>query len=219
MDDLYNNLKVYEAEIKGQSSSSSNSQNVAFGQASSSTYVDDVMFSFFTNQFSSPQLDNEDQEQTNTDDLEEMDLKWQVPCLTMRVKDILKEDTAPRNQGNRNGYAPRRIVLVKTPANALLSRWELDKAGLGYDSQMNESKMVNSVFNSKESKVDDSSVNDRFKIDDSVYKAKVSETITIASKTSKDSLEKPKTVRPSAPIIEEWESDSDDDCVIRPSFE
>ncbi|GJX19850.1 MAK10-like protein [Tanacetum coccineum] len=30
MDDLYNNLKVYEAEIKGQSSSSLNSQNVAF---------------------------------------------------------------------------------------------------------------------------------------------------------------------------------------------
>ncbi|GKE74468.1 hypothetical protein Tco_1536509, partial [Tanacetum coccineum] len=30
MDDLYNNLKVYEVEIKGQSSSSSNSQNVAF---------------------------------------------------------------------------------------------------------------------------------------------------------------------------------------------
>ncbi|GKE04308.1 hypothetical protein Tco_1396326 [Tanacetum coccineum] len=30
MDDLYNNLKVYEAKIKSQSSSSSNSQNVAF---------------------------------------------------------------------------------------------------------------------------------------------------------------------------------------------
>ncbi|GJU32664.1 hypothetical protein Tco_1176253 [Tanacetum coccineum] len=30
IDDLYNNLKVYEAEIKGQSSSSSYSQNVAF---------------------------------------------------------------------------------------------------------------------------------------------------------------------------------------------
>ncbi|GKD79953.1 hypothetical protein Tco_1342574 [Tanacetum coccineum] len=30
MDDLYNNLKVYEYEIKGQSSSSLNSQNVAF---------------------------------------------------------------------------------------------------------------------------------------------------------------------------------------------
>ncbi|GJY96602.1 putative ribonuclease H-like domain-containing protein [Tanacetum coccineum] len=116
MDDLYNNLKVYESEIKVQSSSSSNSQNVAFisskntsstneavntvhevsttsswRQASSSTYVDDVMFSFFTNQSNSPQLDNEDLEQIDTDDLEEMDLKWQVAMLTMRVKKFLKK--------------------------------------------------------------------------------------------------------------------------------
>ncbi|GJX25773.1 ribonuclease H-like domain-containing protein [Tanacetum coccineum] len=81
MDDLYNNLKVYEAEIKSQSSSSSNSQNVAFvssddtsstnevvntahdvpaaslkRQASSLTYADDVMFSFFVNQSNSPHL-------------------------------------------------------------------------------------------------------------------------------------------------------------------
>ncbi|GKF02691.1 hypothetical protein Tco_0029614 [Tanacetum coccineum] len=91
IDDLYINLKVYESEIKVQSSSSSssnsNSQNVAFvslentsstneavntshefsaassqGQASSSTYANDVMFSFFVNQFNSPQLDNEDLE-------------------------------------------------------------------------------------------------------------------------------------------------------------
>ncbi|GKD75466.1 hypothetical protein Tco_1333748, partial [Tanacetum coccineum] len=91
MDDFYNNLKVYGAEIKGQSSSSSNSQNVAFvslentsstnkavniahevsaassqGQASSSTYADDVMFSLFANQSNSPQLDNEDLEQIDT---------------------------------------------------------------------------------------------------------------------------------------------------------
>ncbi|GJX08158.1 hypothetical protein Tco_0196090 [Tanacetum coccineum] len=38
-----------------------------------------------------------------------------------------------------------------------------DKAGLGYDSQMNESEVVHSVFNSRESDVDDSLVNDRFK--------------------------------------------------------
>ncbi|GJS84911.1 hypothetical protein Tco_0751452 [Tanacetum coccineum] len=74
MDDLYNNLKVYEYEIKGQSSS--NSQNMAFGQASSSTYADDVMFSFFANQSNSPQSDNEDMDQIDTDDLEEMYLKW-----------------------------------------------------------------------------------------------------------------------------------------------
>ncbi|GKA89035.1 ribonuclease H-like domain-containing protein [Tanacetum coccineum] len=116
MDDLYNNLKVYEAEIKSQSSSSSNSQNVAFvssentsstneavntahevstanlqGQASSSSYADDVMFSLFVSQSNSQQLDNEDLEQIDTDDLEEIDLKWQVAMLTMRVKRFLKK--------------------------------------------------------------------------------------------------------------------------------
>ncbi|GKD47416.1 retrovirus-related pol polyprotein from transposon TNT 1-94, partial [Tanacetum coccineum] len=63
-------------------------------------------------------------------------------------------------------------------------------------------------------------------LDDYVYKTNVSETITsvprnesTASKSSKDNLEQPKDVRPSAPIVEEWESDSDDDCVTRPSIE
>ncbi|GKA59724.1 hypothetical protein Tco_0759037 [Tanacetum coccineum] len=105
-----------EAEIKSQSSSSSNSQNVAFvssndtsstnevvntahdvpaarskGQASSSTYADDVIFSFFVNQSNSLQLDNEDLEQINTNDLEEIDLKWHVAMLSMRVKRFLKK--------------------------------------------------------------------------------------------------------------------------------
>ncbi|GJZ65666.1 copia protein [Tanacetum coccineum] len=125
MDDLYNNLKVYKAENKSQSSSSSNSQNVAFvssentsstneavntahevstansqGQASSLSHVDDVMFSFFVNQSNSQQLDNEDLEQIDTDDLEEMDLKWQVAMLTMRVKRFLKKT---RRNLNFNG--------------------------------------------------------------------------------------------------------------------
>ncbi|GJZ47526.1 hypothetical protein Tco_0601358 [Tanacetum coccineum] len=62
-------------------------------------------------------------------------------------------------------------------------------------------------------------------LDDSVFKSAVSETVTsvheyetIASKTSKESMEKPKSVRSSAPLIKEWDSDSDDDCVIRPSI-
>ncbi|GJY59436.1 hypothetical protein Tco_0459328 [Tanacetum coccineum] len=109
-----------------------------------------------------------------------------------------------------------------------------DKTGLGYDSQMNESEVVHSVFNSRESEVDDSPVNDRFKtgkgfhavpfpytrnympprpdlsfagLDESVFQSAVRktttsmpETETSISKTSKDIVEKPKTVRPSAPI-------------------
>ncbi|GKC58563.1 ribonuclease H-like domain-containing protein [Tanacetum coccineum] len=99
-----------------------------------------------------------------------------------------------------------------------------DKTGLGYDSHVNESEVldnvVDSVFDSHESDGDNNQVNDRFKKNVSVYKFKVGETITskdsldkTTSETSKDSLEKPKTVRPSALIIEDWKYDSDDDYV------
>ncbi|GJX96664.1 hypothetical protein Tco_0352462 [Tanacetum coccineum] len=105
-----------------------------------------------------------------------------------------------------------------------------DKTGLGYDSQMNESEVVHSVFNSRESDVDDSPVPPPYTgnympsrpdlsfvgLDDSVYKTKVSENETSISKTSKDIVEKPKIVRPSAPIIEEWDTHSDNDSVFRP---
>ncbi|GKA04880.1 hypothetical protein Tco_0684000 [Tanacetum coccineum] len=160
MDDLYNNLKVYEAEIKGQSSSSLNSQNVAFvssentsstnevvntahdvstvssqGQVSSSTYADNVIFSFFANQSNSPQLDNKDLEQIDTDDLEEIDLKWQVAMLTMRVKRFIKKTGRNLNfNGKETGYRnrdnPRRVVPVETPANSLIVQDRID----GYDS-------------------------------------------------------------------------------------
>ncbi|GJU73678.1 hypothetical protein Tco_1265083 [Tanacetum coccineum] len=89
MDDLYNNLKVYESDIKGKSSSSSNSQNVAF--VSSDNSSNDVMFSYFSNQSNAPQLDSEDLEQIDANDLEEIDLKWQVAMLTMKVKRFIKE--------------------------------------------------------------------------------------------------------------------------------
>ncbi|GJY00041.1 hypothetical protein Tco_0357059 [Tanacetum coccineum] len=43
MDDLYNNLKVYEYEIKGQSSSSLNSQNVAFVSLENTSSTNEVV--------------------------------------------------------------------------------------------------------------------------------------------------------------------------------
>nr|GFB81813.1 hypothetical protein [Tanacetum cinerariifolium] len=60
-------------------------------QASTASYADDVMFSFFSNQSNASQLDNEYLEQIDTDDLEEMDLKWQVVMLTIRVKRFIKK--------------------------------------------------------------------------------------------------------------------------------
>ncbi|GJY40662.1 ribonuclease H-like domain-containing protein [Tanacetum coccineum] len=105
LDDLYNNLKIYEPEVKGTSSSSSNTQNIAFVSSNStnstngavntahgattastqatvvnSTTIDNlsdaVICAFFVSQPNSPQLDNEDLQQINPDDLEEMDLRF-----------------------------------------------------------------------------------------------------------------------------------------------
>ncbi|GJY63075.1 hypothetical protein Tco_0464535, partial [Tanacetum coccineum] len=84
MDDLYNNLKVSTIETVNTTHSVSSSSSK--DQASTESYADDVMFSFFANQSNALQLDNEDLEQIDADDLEEIDLKWQVAMLTMRVK-------------------------------------------------------------------------------------------------------------------------------------
>ncbi|GJZ58729.1 ribonuclease H-like domain-containing protein [Tanacetum coccineum] len=119
MDDLYNNLKVYEAEVKGTSSSNTSTQNMAFVSsnnygstneavntahrvsaistqvsAANSTNVDnlsDAMIgAFFYSQPNNPQLTNEDLQQLHPDDLEEMDLKWQMAMLTLRARRFLK---------------------------------------------------------------------------------------------------------------------------------
>ncbi|GKG56147.1 hypothetical protein Tco_0577222 [Tanacetum coccineum] len=42
IDDLYNNLKVFEADIKGSTGSSSNSQNVAFLSAEDTNSINEV---------------------------------------------------------------------------------------------------------------------------------------------------------------------------------
>ncbi|GJZ85847.1 hypothetical protein Tco_0651186 [Tanacetum coccineum] len=119
LDDLYNNLNIYEPEVKGTSSSSTNTQNVAFVSSNStsstnravntahgvttastqatavnSTTIDNLsdafICAFFASQLNSPQLDNEDLQQINPDDIEEMDLRWQMAILTMRARRFLK---------------------------------------------------------------------------------------------------------------------------------
>nr|GEX09906.1 ribonuclease H-like domain-containing protein [Tanacetum cinerariifolium] len=143
------------------------------GQAATSTYADDVMFSFFATQSNSPQLHNEDLEQIDTNDHEEMDLKLHVECYNChRRGHFARECRAPRSQRNRNGDNTRRVLLVETPTNALVVTDEMgydwsyqaeegphglcsngififrliqskDKTGLGYDSQLNEKALCN----------------------------------------------------------------------------
>nr|GEW08054.1 hypothetical protein [Tanacetum cinerariifolium] len=78
-DDPNNNLRVFERDVKGTTPSSSNTQNVAFVSA---TTLAALMIA--------PQLGYDDLDQINDDDMEEMDLKWQVAMISMRIKKFHK---------------------------------------------------------------------------------------------------------------------------------
>nr|GEW45891.1 putative ribonuclease H-like domain-containing protein [Tanacetum cinerariifolium] len=124
MDDLYNNLKIYEAEVMSSKTNASNLPNVV-------SLSDAVIYSFFASQSNSSQLDNQDLKQIDPNDLEEMNLKTKVECYNCyRRGYFARECRGPKHQDNRNREAPRRNVPVKdTTSNALVS--QCDK--LDYD--------------------------------------------------------------------------------------
>ncbi|GKA11879.1 hypothetical protein Tco_0691425, partial [Tanacetum coccineum] len=60
--------------------------STASTQVSTTNLIDVTVYAFFSNQPNGPQLVHEDIEQTHEDDLEEMDLKWQLALLSMRTR-------------------------------------------------------------------------------------------------------------------------------------
>nr|GEU52870.1 hypothetical protein [Tanacetum cinerariifolium] len=118
LDDLFNSLKIYEDEVKSSSSVSTITQNLAFVSSSNTDSTNEpvsaalsvsavstklpvstllnvdslsnaLIYLFFASQSSSPQSDNDDLKQIDADDLEEMDLKWQMAMLIMRTRRFL----------------------------------------------------------------------------------------------------------------------------------
>ncbi|GJS40046.1 ribonuclease H-like domain-containing protein [Tanacetum coccineum] len=130
LSDLFNNLKAYESEVKGTSSSTTNSHNVAFLSSSSTNSAtrtvntaqgvntastqdaadgsktaenlsNAMIYSFFASQLSISQLENEDLQQIDPDDLEEMNLMWNIAMLTMRAKRFLKNTRRKLDMTNK----------------------------------------------------------------------------------------------------------------------
>nr|GFC78220.1 hypothetical protein [Tanacetum cinerariifolium] len=86
-----------------------------------------VIYSFFASQSSSLQLDNEDLKQIDADDLEELDLKWQMAMLTMRARKkghFARECRSPKDTRRPAVAEPqRRSVPVETStSNPLVSQ-------------------------------------------------------------------------------------------------
>ncbi|GJT12926.1 ribonuclease H-like domain-containing protein [Tanacetum coccineum] len=96
MDDLYNNLKAYEPEVKGTSSSNTSTQNMDFVSSNNSGSTNEAVniahgVSAVSTQVSAANSTNVDNLSDDVIyDLEEMDLRWQMAMLTMRARRFLK---------------------------------------------------------------------------------------------------------------------------------
>nr|GEX39817.1 hypothetical protein [Tanacetum cinerariifolium] len=114
LDDLYNHLKVYEAEV--QKKPNSNPQDMAFisssknsnnedgntvcvttattpfptGSVNVATISQDTASAFIASQSNGSQIKFEDINQIDEDDMEEMDIKWNMALLSMRADKFWK---------------------------------------------------------------------------------------------------------------------------------
>ncbi|GKB86439.1 hypothetical protein Tco_0958711 [Tanacetum coccineum] len=128
LDDLYNNLKIYETEIIGLSRTSQNPQNVAFvsynstNSNSRTNEADNTAYGVSASH-------TQNLEQIYPDDLEEMDLQWEMAMLTIRAMRFIKRTCRQLDvNGQRVGFD--RTVTMETPnENALVAQ---DGIG-GYD--------------------------------------------------------------------------------------
>nr|GEY84294.1 hypothetical protein [Tanacetum cinerariifolium] len=153
-DDLYNNFKIVEQEVKRTvtTSSSSGSQNMAFLSSPGSTneidtaniqvsnvsapvstvnthdniakLSDATVYAFLANQPNGSQLVHEDLEQIHKDDLEEIDLKWQLALLSMRARRYFQK-TGKKitiNGSDTAGYDKTKIVIMEdTSSKAMVT--------------------------------------------------------------------------------------------------
>ncbi|GJX21136.1 hypothetical protein Tco_0223813 [Tanacetum coccineum] len=116
LDDLYNNFKIVEQKVKKSAGASNDDKNLAFvttsgasstnninivnpevstattkvntasTEISTASFSDATVYAFLSTQPKGSQLVHEDLEQLHDDDLEEMDLKWNMALLSMRAR-------------------------------------------------------------------------------------------------------------------------------------
>ncbi|GJV90151.1 ribonuclease H-like domain-containing protein [Tanacetum coccineum] len=99
LDDLFNNLKAYESEVKGRSSLTTNSHNVAFLSSSSTNSATKAVNTAQGVNTASTQgvVDSS----TTVENLKEMDLRWNIAMLTMRERRFLKNTRRKLDMANK----------------------------------------------------------------------------------------------------------------------
>nr|GEY36153.1 retrovirus-related Pol polyprotein from transposon TNT 1-94 [Tanacetum cinerariifolium] len=214
-DDLYNNLRVFECDVKGTTTSSSNTQNVVFMFAENTSSTNDI----------------------NEDDIEEMDLKWQDPvgfdktkveCFNChKIGHFARDYRAKRNQDSRrrdvgyNGNKTRdngRRPAYQDDSKALvtINGEDIDWSGHAEEDAQNYAIMA---YSSNNSGSDNETSADESDCKPSEYASCESDSSVEAYTSMPELVEnaskvvcEPK-VWTDAPIIEEYELDSDNDSM------
>ncbi|GKB56886.1 putative ribonuclease H-like domain-containing protein [Tanacetum coccineum] len=124
LDDLYNNLKIHEPELTGSSSTSQNPQNVAFVSSNSTNSTNNTNKADNTAyEPNTPQLAQEDLEQIHPDDLEEMDLQWEMAMLTIRARRFIKRTCRKLDvNGQRVGFDRSKVECYNCHKNGHFAR-------------------------------------------------------------------------------------------------
>ncbi|GJR99733.1 putative ribonuclease H-like domain-containing protein [Tanacetum coccineum] len=142
IDDLYNNLRVYKDDMKSRDFEVSTAGGI--NQVPITPSAHDIAYSFLVQPTTSPQLKNEDFQQMDGDDLEELDLRWQVAMLTVRVK------KSERSQGRRP-YAENsksNAQIIESSSQALVVK-ERDELKLKIEKWEGSSKNLTKIINSQ----------------------------------------------------------------------
>nr|GFC37298.1 hypothetical protein [Tanacetum cinerariifolium] len=89
LDDLFNSLKIYEAEVKSSSSTSHTTQNITFLSSQNTDSTNESSSAVTSVSAAGLKLDNDDLKKIDANDLKEMDLKWQMAMLTIRAISVM----------------------------------------------------------------------------------------------------------------------------------
>ncbi|GJW16545.1 ribonuclease H-like domain-containing protein [Tanacetum coccineum] len=105
----------------------------------SSSYTVELMYSFFSNQSSGLHLDHEDLEQLDEFDLEEMDLKWQVAMISIRLKKFYKKTVRKLHFDAKEpvGFDKTKVECYNCHKKGHFARECRSKGNTGYKSKDN----------------------------------------------------------------------------------
>nr|GEY38879.1 hypothetical protein [Tanacetum cinerariifolium] len=218
LDDLYNNLKIYEPEISGSSNTNQNPQNMTFVSLKSTSSTNEA-----NTTASGVSTAHTQGRSLDMNGLRIGFDKTKVKCFDCHKNGhFSRECRAPRNQDNRGREYGRTTVPVETPTeNALIAQ---DRIG-GYDwsYQDEEETPTNYAFMALTSSGSYSSF-DSESVDVSTVSSSADKTVKTVDITYKGvlSTEELKPVRKNCfgpLIIEDWHSDDDSEDDLSPTVE